>query len=125
MKQQIFALPLVIFLIVGCTKSKDIQVQGRYKARFEINAICANYTFSVIEGNIDVSYVETSWTNPQTNKAYTNAFGIANPCELPDNLKEGDEFYFGIINPEDAKSCIVCAAYYPSPQKKLNIKILN
>ncbi len=115
---------LIASLFVGCIKTSNIPVEGRYKARFEKEALCYNYTFTVIEGDIVPSLVEATWTNPQTNVTYTKAFGLGNPCDFPKNLKEGDEFYFGLIRPEDAKQCAVCDAYYPNPAKKLFIKII-
>lgn len=119
---------LIVFTTVcSVNKSKTStpqQQQGTLKARFEISALCANYTFSVIEGNIDTALVVESWVNPQTNKVYKNAFGISNPCSLPKNLKQGDEFYFE-IDKTASENCAVCMAYYPTPQKHLSIKVLN
>jgi hypothetical protein len=112
---------LLILSAFRCGKEKAID-EFPYKARLETTGICFNYTFTLIEGDIDPSLVEASWTNPQTNKTYINAFGIANPCNLPSNLKEGDEFYFSLSS-HRTNSCAVCEAYYPSPGKKLYITV--
>jgi hypothetical protein len=124
---KLFLPAVILFSIVSSCSNKTAPASnssGRMKARFEVSALCSNYTFSLIEGNKDTSLVEASWTNPQTNKTYTNAFGIKNPCDLPEGLKAGDEFYFELDN-DRPNRCMVCMAYYPTPAKKLNIKVLE
>jgi hypothetical protein len=129
MKKHISIIPLlllVILLLAGCSRSQVAVVDGNtYKARFEIKAICSNYTFSVVEGNIDPNLVEASWTDPVTHKIYRNAFGISNSCDLPRELKEGDTFYFKLIQPFSTGNCAVCEAYYPTPGKKLYIQVIQ
>ncbi|MFT4093462.1 MAG: hypothetical protein QM640_07465 [Niabella sp.] len=124
MKSLKITVILFAFILISCHPVSKSNSGSKLKARFEVKALCSNYTFSIIEGAIDTSMVEASWTNPQTNKTYKNAFGIKNPCDLPANLKEGDEFYFEIDN-KQSKPCVACMAYYPTPAKKLNIKVLS
>lgn len=124
---KILPLPIIIaaaVAIASCGHKTTSASAARLKARFEVAGLCSNYTFSVIEGNIDTSLVINSWTHPQTNKTYNKAFGISNPCDLPQNLKQGDVFYFE-IDKNEPKQCAVCMAYYPTPEKKLNIKVLE
>lgn len=112
------AIPVVVG---ACAPKASRSSDGtRLKARFEQAGLCSNYTFTLVEGQLDTSLVEAAWTNPQTNKTYTNAFGVKNPCDLPPDLKEGDEFYFK-IDEDRPNRCAVCMAYYPTPAKKLNI----
>ncbi len=125
MKAYFFAT--LVFVIAGSCSNKTTPASnhnGKMKARFEVSGICSNYTFSLIEGNKDTSLVEASWTNPQTDTTYTHAFGVKNPCDLPEGLKVGDEFYFELDNGRPNR-CMVCMAYYPTPAKKLNIKVLE
>ena len=82
-----------------------------------------NYTLALVEGNADSSLINTSWTDESSGKAYKNVFGLANPCDFPENIKEGDEFYF-VIDTAKGKNCPVCMAYYPTPPKKLSIKVV-
>ncbi|ANH84016.1 hypothetical protein A8C56_16905 [Niabella ginsenosidivorans] len=121
----VFVLVAGISVITACTPRASRSVPGRYKARFEVAALCSNNTFSVIEGNIDTSLVEASWTNPQTGKIYKNAFAISNPCSFPATLKEGATFYFEIVPKDTSQHCAVCMAYYPTPHKRLNIKVIQ
>ena len=128
MKKMIGCIAVLMGLIiagVSCSPKASHSVSGRYKARFEVAALCSNNTFSVIEGKIDTALVEASWTNPQTKKTYTNAFAISNPCNFPSNLKEGATFYFEVSPEDKSQNCAVCMAYYPTPQKRLNIKVIQ
>ena len=95
-----------------------------YKGKLEIKALCMNYTLSVVEGDIDPALVVANWTDENTGKKYNNAFGLADPCMFPATIKEGDEFYFSIDSVKKG-DCAVCMAYYPTPEKKLLIKIVD
>lgn len=123
MKQ--FILLSSIFLLCvsaqNCGKKKD----KVYKGKLQVKALCMNYTLSVVEGDIDKNLVEASWTDESTSKSYTNAFGLADPCSFPNTIKEGDEFYFTIPDTATRGQCAVCMAYYPTPSKKLFIKIVE
>lgn len=125
MKNNLWMILLFSGLLLSCNRYHQSANKDVYKARFEVKAICSNYTFSVIEGDIPKDRVVPSWTNPQTGKTYINAFGVSNPCVIPQNLKEGDTFYFVIDSSGDKGDCMVCMAYYPTPEKKLSIKILK
>ena len=85
------------------------------KGRLEIKGICSNYVITIIEGPVDTSKVASTWTDPETNKTYTNAFKLGSPCTFPSTLNEGDEFYF----------TFVCMAYRPVPEKINMINVLN
>ena len=95
---------------------------GCYKGRLEIKAICSNYTIKVLEGNVDTTRVAGNWTDETTSKRYSNVFALDNPCSFPDDLQQGDEFYFTIKEEKDT-GCMVCKAYYPVPPKRLAITV--
>lgn len=83
-----------------------------------------NYTLRVLEGPVDTTLVSSSWTDENTGKAYTNAFALANPCDFPATIEQGDEFYF-VIDTSKPTQCAVCMAYYPTPPRKLSIKVVE
>ncbi len=120
-----YFLPLATVLIVlsafQCKKNNDPNSGRQYKARLEIKGICYNYTFTLIEWNTNPELMEATWTNPENKRVHTCAFGVANPCSFPATIREGDEFYFTLVN--DNVNCAACGAYYPSPSKKLKIKV--
>jgi hypothetical protein len=127
MKRLLFlsAIFLLTISAKNCTRNekKNEAFREVFKAKLEIKAICMNYTVRVID-NIDTLNVVSSWTDETTKKTYKNVFALANPCNFPDSIKQGDEFYF-VIDTVSTKPCMVCMAYYPVPEKKLSIKIVN
>jgi hypothetical protein len=126
MKLSIFLLP-VFFLTVsadGCHRKGKNNNTGIYKGRLEIKALCMNYTIKVMEGNIDTSLTVASWTDPTTQKPYTNVFALGSPCNFPPTIQAGDEFNFS-IDASPVLNCPVCMAYYPTPPKKLSIKVVE
>ena len=116
-----------IFLITisadKCSNKKKMET-GIYKARLETKAICMNYTLRLLEGDIDTSLIMASWIDESTGKSYTNVFGLGSPCSFPPNIQQGDDFYF-MIDSSGKKECVVCMAYYPTPPRKLSIKIVE
>ena len=118
-------LSCILMLTVSadqCGKKKN-QAGGTFKAKLETKGMCMNYTFRLLEGNIDTSIINASWTDESTNKSYNNVFGLGSPCTFPKNIEQGDDFYF-VIDTTQKQQCAVCLAYYPSPPRKLSIKVV-
>jgi hypothetical protein len=117
-----------LVLLVAATSSSTCNKAGVpdtcFKGKLEVKGICSNYTVRILEGNMDTTLYAGSWTDENTGKEYKKVFALRNPCSFPDNLAEGDEFYFS-IDSGTVKDCAVCQAYYPTPQRKLAIKILT
>lgn len=123
--QRLFFLSIIFLLTISADNcNKKEKSSDLFKGRLEINAICMNYTVKLVKGNIDSSKIVSNWTDESTKKSYSNVFALENPCNFPDSIKQGDEFYF-MIDTASAKPCVVCMAYYPVPGKKLPIKIVN
>jgi hypothetical protein len=120
----IVLIPGLFLLSASANKCSSKKSEGNtYKARLETKALCMNYTFTLVEGRIDTSLINASWTDESKGKTFTNAFGLSNPCDLPSTINEGDEFYF-TIDSAKTKQCAVCMAYYPTPPRKLTIKVV-
>jgi len=118
-------IPLFFLLIFsGFQCKKDTYLSGCIKGRLEIKGICMNYVIKVVEGTVDPSLIETGWQDPATGIHYQNVFALASPCSFPDNISEGEEFYFRIVA-EDNKTCAVCQAYRPIPSKNLKIAVVG
>ena len=115
-------LILAIYLcnVIGCRKE---EIGPTYTGRLEIDGICGNYTLTVLNGGLDTSQVDASWTDPQTNITYTHAFGLSNPCDFPDSLQAGDTFEFRLASPNN--NCVQCLAFYPTPTKHLSIQVIR
>jgi hypothetical protein len=113
---------LVDLPVKNCNGEK--KEKSLYKGRLEIKALCMNYTLKLLEGDLDTFNLSANWTDESTGKSYTRVFGLANPCDFPSSIKQGDEFYF-LIDTVKEKNCAVCMAYYPTPPRKLIIKVVN
>lgn len=123
--QRLTLLSFIFLLTVSAANcNKKEKSSNVFKGRLEIKAICMNYTVKLTEGNIDTSKIVTNWTDETTKRSYSKVFALENPCNFPDSIKQGDEFYF-MIDTANTKPCMVCLAYYPVPGKKLPIKIVN
>lgn len=114
--------PFVSTQSTSCNKNSS--TTSCMKGRLEIKGICSNYVITIIDGPIDTSKVASTWTDPETNKTYTNAFKLGSPCTFPSSLNEGDEFYFTFVN-DTKEDCAVCMAYRPVPKKINMINVLN
>jgi hypothetical protein len=118
-------LLLFSFLLIaakdGCKKSPAINC---LKGQLVIKGICINYTIKLLEGKIDSSLIEPQWKDDHADRSYTNVFALGSRCNFPENIKEGDSFYF-TIDSNAPQNCNVCMAYYPTPSKKLNIRVLD
>ncbi|MBL7741322.1 MAG: hypothetical protein JNK14_19010 [Chitinophagaceae bacterium] len=95
-----------------------------YKGKLETKGLCMNYTIRLLEGSIDTSLISASWTDEVKGKTFTSVFGLGSPCTFPATINEGDEFYF-MIDTATVQNCAVCMAYYPTPPKKLAIKVIS
>ena len=117
-----------ILLLIGCIFSLlgfqcEKQVNGPLlKGKLEVNGICSNITLTLVEGNLDSGQFENSWTDPVTGITYQKAFRLANPCQFPSHISEGEEFYFRVTTRVN-ETCATCLAYYPTPQTALAIQV--
>lgn len=126
MKALILLSSLVLLNVSAdkCSDKKETATtNNKYKARLETKALCMNYTFTLQEGKLDTTFVDAVWTDETTGKTYQNAFGFANPCDFPSTINEGDEFWF-VIDSTKQKDCAVCMAYYPTPPKKVWMRVV-
>ena len=123
---KLFVLLSALLILTTADKCGDNKSSNEnvYKAKLEIKGICMNYTFRLLEGKLDTSMINSTWTDENTGKTYKNVFGFVNPCDFPSPIQQGDEFSF-IIDSTDSRQCAVCLAYYPTPPKKLWIKVIN
>lgn len=122
MKLLFTSIALLAFLAQQKCNNKQA-TSNCYKGRLEVKGTCANYTIVLLEGNIDSSRIQASWTDEQTQKTYANVFALGSPCSFPDSIQQGKEFYFKLDTP--IQNCMVCQAYYPKPAKALSIRVLD
>ena len=89
-----------------------------------IRITCASTTIQILDSAF-YNLGET-WTMNGTSNTYEHIATVANKCEFPDALHEGDIFNFKIINEADANNnCAVCAMYDYPPSKSVFLKVIN
>jgi hypothetical protein len=124
MKTAVLLLLLSTLLLSVSDCSSKKKAGKEYKAKLEITGICMNYTIRLLGENTDTLAIESTWTDEQTAKTYTNVFALGNPCSFPQHIKQGDEFSF-TIDTATQQGCAVCEAFYPTPEKRLSIKVIE
>ncbi|MHA8062948.1 hypothetical protein [Aquirufa aurantiipilula] len=124
MKNKVAFLSLLLAMgLLSSCKREELPKTTCLKGRLAVKGICMNYVIEVVEGQVDSSQVEMLWKNPMSGKTYTQAFALKSICSFPENIKEGDEFYFSISPLPEDKMCAQCKAYSPVPAKGLSIEI--
>jgi hypothetical protein len=124
MKRLLIAALSGFILLSAFTCNKNQSTDHVYRGKLVRKGLCMNYTISVVSGSIDTAKVQSSWTDPQTNTTFQNAFRLESVCDFPTNLQEGDEFSF-VIDNNAPTDCAVCLAFYPTPRKGLKIRVVN
>ena len=124
MKLLILFSSIVLLSASGKSCKQQQLPPGCYKGKLEIKGMCMNYTISMQSKNFDTSMVVANWVDANTGKSYKDVFELGSKCHFPDSLKAGDEFYF-TLDSTSVQNCMVCMAYYPTPPKRLRIKVLN
>ncbi|HYF29736.1 MAG TPA: hypothetical protein VD993_01310 [Chitinophagaceae bacterium] len=118
---------LVVVVLTGPAyqcNNKTGSGKGVLKGKLVIKEICAHYVVQVIEGTVDTSMVVNGWKDEKRNTTYDKVFTISNRCSFPANdLKEGDEFEFSFDSNPPPEDCLVCMAFYPTPEKRNAVKI--
>lgn len=96
-----------------------------YLGKLALQGICMNYVITV-EGEVpedwyEKGFVAQSWVDPYEEITYPNAFRLGSICDFPNEIKEGDQFYFTLSDKEQL--CAQCLAYSPTPSETLSIKV--
>jgi hypothetical protein len=101
-----------------CNKSKS----GSLKGKLVVKELCLHYVVQIIDGKVDSSKVVNDWKDDKRG-TFNKVFTVANRCDFPAGLNEGDEFEFSFDPNPPPQNCMMCMAYYPTPAKANAIKI--
>ena len=98
-----------------------------YVGKLAVQGICMNYVITV-EGEVpeewyEQGFVAETWVDPSEEITYSNAFQLRSICDFPNEIEEGDLFYFTIS--KDEQLCAQCLAYSPTPTESLSIKVCS
>lgn len=118
-----YGLLLLIPFLLQCKSAEKLN-PSCYQGKLVLQGICMNYVIEAVNKDLDTNKVEPIWQNPMSGKVYSNIFALASVCTFPANIKEGDTFYFKVLNtPPKDNNCAQCLAYSPTPNKKLYIEV--
>jgi hypothetical protein len=108
--------------INSCKTASKADNTSLLVGKLVISEICSHLVVSVESGNISPDKLTASFRDEKRATSFNNVFTIANTCNFEKTgIKEGDRFYFEIIPNTAQEECMVCMAYYPTPEAKLSI----
>lgn len=110
---------LTICCAYQCNKSKSGSLEGK----LVVKELCSHYVVQVIAGEADSSKLVNNWRDEKRQKTFDKVFTVANKCDFPASLEEGQEFEFRFDPNPAPQNCMVCMAFYPTPDKAIAIKI--
>ncbi len=127
MNKLFFALCISLVALTAYQCNNRIAaVNGVLKGKLVIKEICSHYVVQVLNAKLDTSLVSNGWRDDKRNKTYDNVFTVSNRCGFGTvGLNEGDEFEFSFDKNPPAEDCVVCMAFYPTPEKKNAVTVVR
>ncbi len=124
-----YRMMVAVLLMVSCSCNKAGSgassktavecLEGRLVKR----GICGQYVIEVLSPGARGMEVAASWNDPSSGISYKNVFTVANPCDFPGTIKQGDAFRFA-PGTSGKTACGLCEAYTPTPAAK-NVIFIN
>ena len=127
MKKLLFLLTLISisFTAYRCN-NRAVPADGVLKGKLVIKELCGHYVVQVLNAKLDGSLVANGWRDDKRNTTYDNVFTVSNRCGFANaNLDEGAEFEFMFDKNPPPEDCLVCMAYYPTPDKKNVVRVMQ
>lgn len=127
MKKLVFLLGLIVVSLTAYRcNNRAVPADGVLKGKLVIKELCGHYVVQVMDAKLDGALVANGWRDDKRNKTYDNVFTVSNRCGFAKaNLYEGAEFEFMFDKNPPPEDCLVCMTYYPTPDKKNIIRVLQ
>lgn len=114
---------LIMIIVTGaCTHKMQRDPAPCFRGKLVKRGICGQRLVELISPPAEIIHMAGRWTDSLSGKRYTNVFTVANPCDFPAAVKEGEEFSFMLTN-KKAGDCIQCYVYTAMPVEKNNILV--
>ncbi len=84
--------------------------------------ICGQYVIELQSSDAQGIEIAESWNDPSSATSYQNVFTVANPCDFPSAIEQGEIFAFTIAG-KGINTCSLCEAYTPTPSAKNLISV--
>jgi hypothetical protein len=115
------AIIVIILLgLIACSPKPQNTSVSCFKGKLVKRGICGQRVVQLVGREVGAIVTAAKWTDSLSGKSYENVFTVANPCDFPAGIKEGEEFNFSITTSR-GEGCITCYAYTPVPAEKNNI----
>jgi hypothetical protein len=115
----IFVIALVSILF-GCSKPASTIPKGVSECltgKLVKKGICGQYVVELQSTGAQDVEVEKSWNDPSSATNYQNVFTVANPCDFPSTIMQGEVFTFTLVS-NGTNTCGFCQAYTPTPSSR-------
>ncbi len=120
---------LALLLVLSCSDSKNGIIiptepeSNCAKGKLVARSNCREYVVQVIQGNIGLGKITSTWFDTETGNTFNRVFAVSNYCDITDTLPTGKEFYFDLLDNTPPQGCITCARTRPMPDKSNAITI--
>jgi len=113
------ALFLIPFLVITASNSDEKKL-AESKKQFEVKVVATLCAYTIVEVQTPkFQELGTEW------EKYKYVFKVANYCDLPADLKEGDILSCRLIEKPVVEQCPSCRAFLETPSLSRNIKVLK
>jgi hypothetical protein len=111
---------ITLALFMGCSPKPQNMPTSCFKGRLVKRGICGQRVIQLMSEPTESIVIARNWTDSMSGKKYQNVFTVANPCDFPAEIKEGEDFTFSLTT-TPGSGCITCYAYTPVPKEGNNI----
>lgn len=122
MKNIIYTIFLLLAISACSPRPQNTDISC-YKGKLVKKGICGQRVIQLLSEPSDAIVIARNWTDSFSGKKYVNVFTVANPCDFPAAIKEGDDLTFS-ITATPGSGCITCYAYTPVP-KENNLVVIG
>ncbi|MES2371551.1 MAG: hypothetical protein V4557_03160 [Bacteroidota bacterium] len=118
--KNVLSILAVLVLITACSPKPQNTLISCFTGKLVKRGICGQRVIQLISEPAESIVMARNWTDSMSGKKYENVFTVANPCDFPAAIKEGEEFTFSITT-TPGSGCITCYAYTTVPKESNNI----
>ncbi len=110
----------------ACNKPKSVisseAISDCLMGKLVKRGICGQYVIELQSADAQGVEIAKSWNDPSSATSYKNVFTVANPCDFPSAIKQGETFTFTLAD-KGVNTCSLCEAYTPTPSARNLISV--
>jgi hypothetical protein len=118
--KKILCLYVLLVSVAACSPKPQNTLISCFKGKLVKRGICGQRVIQLMSEPLEEIVMASNWTDSMSGKKYENVFTVANPCDFPAAIKEGEDFTFSITT-TPGSGCITCYAYTSVPKENNNI----